>query len=185
MKNIYNFLKISGFICLVILFSKCSNDELDNTIPIFPESQLSLIHGGSEKSWRITKVINKYDHPSDDLHITADCINDDIYTFSAENNELTVSYGDKLCFEDIDEGIFRADQEYFGGKLLMLGTPETIYLNFARGYINDEGTAMASTFAYYALAELSEDRMVFQKSRTGIIGDYYEAYVFEAVEDTE
>ncbi len=65
---------------------------------------------------------------------------------------------------------------------MMLGTPKTIYISFGRGYTNEENTAFASTFAYYALAELSENKMVFYKSHTGIIGDYYEAYTFESVE---
>lgn len=65
---------------------------------------------------------------------------------------------------------------------MMPGTPKTIYISFGRGYTNEENTALASTFAYYALAELSENKMVFYKSHTGIIGDYYEAYTFESVE---
>ena len=185
MTNFYKLFKSLICICLGILFSQCSNDDLDHTIPIFPESQMSLIHGGSEKSWRLTEIINGYADPSDDLYITVECVRDDIYTFSSENEEISVTYGDNFCFEDIEEGIFRADHEYFGGKLMMLGTPKTIYVSFGRGYTNDEGTAMASTFAYYALAELSENRMVFYKSHTGVIGDYYEAYTFEAVESPE
>lgn len=185
MMNFYKLLKFLSIIFLGILFSQCSNDDPDDTIPTFSESQMSLIHGDSEKSWRLTEIINKYADPSDDLYITLECVSDDIYTFSSENEEISVSYGDHLCFEDIDEGLFRADHEYFGGRLMMLGTPKTIYISFGRGYTNDEGTAMASTFAYYALAELSENRMVFYKSTTGIIGDYYEAYTFEAVDIIE
>ena len=39
----------------------------------------------------------------------------------------------------------------------------TIRLSFARGYVNEDQTAMGSTSTWYTLAELSENRMVFQK----------------------
>jgi hypothetical protein len=32
------------------ILSQCSNDDFDNKIPIFPEFQMSLINGESEKS---------------------------------------------------------------------------------------------------------------------------------------
>ncbi|OIQ38283.1 MAG: hypothetical protein BM563_06585 [Bacteroidetes bacterium MedPE-SWsnd-G1] len=57
----------------------------------------------------------------------------------------------------------------------------TIYLHFARGYINEDRTAQASTFTYYSLAELSENRMVFQKGGE-FVGNYHKALVFERIE---
>ena len=181
MTNFHKFLKYLSIVAIVLIFSQCSKDD-EHAIPTFSESQMSLIHGDSEKSWRITEIINRYPDTSDDLYISLDCVSDDIYTFSAATNEATVTYGSNLCFEDVDEGIFRADQEYFGASLLMLGSPETIYVSFGRGYVNDENTAFASTFAYYAVAELSENKMVIYKSISEIKGDYYEAYTFEAVQ---
>lgn len=181
MTKFQKFLRFLSIVGIGLIFSQCSKDD-DNTIPTFSESQMSLIHGDSEKSWRITEIINRYADTGDDLYFSIDCVSDDIYTFSAATNKATVSYGSNLCFEDLNEGIFRADQEYFGASLLMLGSPETIYVSFGRGYVNDENTAFASTFAYYAVAELSENKMVIYKSISEIKGDYYEAYTFEAIQ---
>ncbi|MFD1094703.1 hypothetical protein [Salegentibacter chungangensis] len=183
MKKIYSSLRFLSLIGLGFIFSNCSNDDLGDSIPTFPASQMSVIHGDSEKSWRITEVINKYADPADDFYFTLDCVSDDIYTFSAESDEAIITYGDQLCFADVNDGIFTADREAFGARLLMLDDPETIYMSFGRGYTNKDNTASGSTFAYYTLAELSENRMVFCRSRTGILGDYYEAYTFETVED--
>ena len=56
---------------------------------------------------------------------------------------------------------------------------DTIYLHFARGYINEDQTAQGVTFMYYALAELSEDRMVFYRGESLYLGEYDEALIFE------
>lgn len=185
MTKFYKNLKILSLVCLGIIFSHCSSDDNENTIPTFSEADMSLIHGDSEKSWRITKIVDKYANTSDELYITVDCVSDDIYTFSATNDTVSITYGDNFCFAHLDEGIFRADYEVFDARLMMSGTPQTIYLSFGRGYANEDNTAFASTFAYYALAELSEDKMVFYKSHSQTIGDYYEAYTFEALENLE
>ncbi len=182
MKKTIRLFKFSAILSGILIFNSCSKDDSEDKIPTFSEADMSAIHGNDEKSWKITEVVNKYADPSDDLHIEVDCLSDDIYTFSADSDEASITFGDNLCFEDVDDGIFKADHESFGARLLMLGTPETIYMSFGRGYVNEDNTAFASTFAYYALAELSENRMVFYKSNTGIKGDYYEAYIFEAIE---
>jgi hypothetical protein len=185
MTKFYKYLKIGTLVCFGIILSDCTKDDNENKIPTFTEADLSLIHGDSEKSWRITEIVNLHAKSSDELYITVDCVTDDIYTFSANNDSASISYGDTLCFDHLDEGIFRADHEAFGAKLMMLGTPQTIFLSFGRGYVNEDNTAFASTFAYYALAQLSENKMVFYKSNSEILGDYYEAYTFEAVEKPE
>ena len=188
MKNYNQILKSLAVVCLGIFFVQCSDDDDDTlqktTIPLFTESNLSLIHNDSEKSWHITEVINKYYDPTYDLEITLDCVTDDIYTFSAMEESVHIDYGEVLCFEDIDDGIFTADHEFFESNLLMMDASkgDTIYLHFARGYINEDQTAQGVTFTYYALAELSEDRMVFYRGASLYLGEYNEALIFERVE---
>ena len=187
MKNYNQILKSLAFVCLGIFFVQCSDDDdtlQKTTIPLFTESDLSLIHNDSEKSWHITEVINKYYDPTYDLEITLDCVTDDIYTFSAMEESVHIDYGEVLCFEDIDDGIFTADHEFFVSNLLMMDASkgDTIYLHFARGYINEDQTVQGVTFTYYALAELSEDRMVFYREGNQYLGEYNEALIFERVE---
>ncbi|GAB1308065.1 hypothetical protein KH5_07480 [Urechidicola sp. KH5] len=144
---------------------------------------MQLIHGGSSQSWRITEIINNYYDPNYDLEITLDCVTDDVYTFHADTEDVTITYGDVLCFEDIEDGIFTADHEFFESHLLMLYPEDraSIYLHFARGYINEDQTAMGSTFTYYQLAELSENRMIFVRE-SEYLGDYNQALIFERID---
>ena len=186
MKNYIKILKSVAFVCLGIVFIQCSNDDnviQETTIPLFTESDLSFIHNDSEKSWHITEVINKYYDPTYELEIALDCVIDDIYTFSATEESVQIDLGELLCFEDIDDGIFTADHEFFLSELVWSNWPSgaTIRLSFARGYVNENQTAMGSTSTWYTLAELSENRMVFQKGGE-YVGEYNQALVFEPVE---
>jgi len=188
MKNHTQIFKSLVVVCLGIFFVQCSDNDEDTlqktTIPLFKESDLSLIHNDSEKSWHITEVINKYYDPTYELEITLDCVTDDIFTFSATEESVQINQGDVLCFEDIDDGIFTADNEIFESKLVMMDASQgaTIYLHFARGYINEDYTATAVTSTYYALAELSENRMVFHREGGQYVGEYNQALVFERIE---
>ncbi len=187
MKNYIQILKSLAFVCLGIFFVQCSDDDdiiQKTTIPLFTESDLSLIHNDSEKSWHITEVINKYYDPTYELEITLDCVTDDIYTFSATEESVQINLGEVLCFEDIDDGIFTADHEIFESKLVLMDASQgaTIYLHFARGYINEDQTAMGVTSTYYALAELSENRMVFHREGGQYVDEYNQALIFERIE---
>ena len=75
---------------------------------------------------------------------------------------------------------------FFVINLLMMDAwrGDTIYLHFARGYMNEDQTSQGVTFTYYALAELSEDRMVFYRGGSQYVGEYNEALIFERVEIT-
>ncbi len=188
MKNYTQLFKSLVFVGLGFLFLQCSDNNDDTlqkaTIPLFSESDLPLIHNGSEKSWHITEVINKYYDPTYELEITLDCVTDDIYTFSVAEESVQINLGDVLCFDDIDDGIFTADNEIFESNLVLMDASQgaTIYLHFARGYINEDQTATGVTFTYYALAELSENRMVFHREGGLYVGEYNQALVFETIE---
>lgn len=187
MKKYIQILKIIIVSCIGVFFVQCSdNDDTiqKTTIPLFNESHLSLIHNDSEKSWRITEVIKKYYDPNYELEIEIDCVTDDMYTFSATEKDVQIDQGEALCFEDIDDGIFTADHEFFQSKLVLMDASKgaTIYLSFARGYINESETAMGATSTYYALAELTETRMVFYREGAEFVGEYSHALVFETIE---
>jgi hypothetical protein len=186
MKNYNKILKSLTFVCLAIFFVQCSdNDDTiqKTTIPLFTASDLSLIHNDSEQSWQITEVINKYYDPNYELEITLDCLIDDRYIFSATEEFVQIELGELLCFEDINNGIFTSDHEVFESRLAFMDASQgaTIYLSLARGYVNEDQTAMSSTSTWYALAELTENRMVFQKGGQ-YVGEYDQALVFELIE---
>ena len=180
MKKLVKLANFKAFLLSALVFSSCSSDDSgEELVPLFPETDLSIIHGDSEKSWRITELINDFYDPNDHLEIEFGCVSDDVYTFSSNTDEVTITLGEEKCFGTNDDGIFTADVEIFDAELYFLN--ETITLEFARGYINDEGTALGVSLRWYKLAELSEDRMVFYRESSGILGDYREAIVFEII----
>jgi len=185
MKNYNNI--ISQLLSLFLLISLLNCNSNDNSfdggnIPLFTESDMSKIHGNSEKSWRITEFINDYYNPSDALEIEFSCLADDEYTFSSVTNQFSVNLGVDKCFGKNDDGIFTADVEIFDGELVFMDASdgETIYLRYSRGYMNADGTAQGISIRYYTLAALSETRMVFYRGKIKF-GNYKEAIVFEAI----
>ena len=176
---------IKALMLSAIVLSSCSeNEENPFEIPLFPESAMSIIHGDSQKSWRITGFVNKYHDPNYDLEIELPCLEDDVYTFSSIDNHFTVDLGDDKCFGTNDDGIFTADVEIFDGELMFMDASkgETIYLRYSRGYSNDDSTAGGVSIRFFALAELTENRMVFYRENAKYIGKYKEALIFEAVD---
>ncbi len=176
--------KVLSLLAAGLLFIGCSNPEdLPDKplIPLFAESEMSVIHGEAEKTWRITELINEFYDPNYDLEIDLSCVADDVYTFSS-TREVSIDLGEDRCFGKNDNGIFKADTEIFDSELMYLGDEGdngTIYLRLSRGYTNRDNTAAGITIRIYALAELSEDRMVFHREGGQYIGEYREAIVFE------
>ena len=185
MKKNNQIAKITFLILITLLFTQCSRDDefLKEQIPLFSEAELSKIHGDSKKSWKIIEFINKYHDPRDHLEIELSCLTDDVYKFHSANNKFTVDLGSNKCFGTNDDGIFTADEEIFDGELVYMDASQgkTIYLRYSRGFINKNGTAVGVSIRYYALAELSETRMVFHRSGGKFVGEYKEALVFEKI----
>ncbi|WP_066627758.1 hypothetical protein [Labilibacter marinus] len=166
-------------ISLILIISSCSKED-DNKIPLFPESKMSVIHGDDERSWRIVEVIDKSVDASSDTNIDLSCVADDIYTFFANQSAGLIELGDQLCFQEIDGDVFKADMEIFDCELIYIS--ESIYLRYSRGYQNEEGTASGMLISYYALAELSENKMVFYREGGKYVGEFNEALIFERVQ---
>jgi len=124
MKN-YKITKLFFALCLLLVFESCeSNDDLleessRTRVTDFTKAELIKLHGGSDKSWKLTEVIlpEEYrDHPN--LMNNA-CVADDTYTFSVSTSatyesieEVNIELGDTRCFETFSEA------ERFDGKLL-------------------------------------------------------------------
>lgn len=178
---------VLGIIFPLFFINCTSDDEFQGRerIPLFSEAKLSIIHGNSKKSWRITEFINIYNDPRYHLEIELSCLSDDVYTFHATNNKFSVDLGDEKCFGKNDNGVFTADEEIFDGELIFMNASqgETIYLRYTRGFSNENDTAGGISIRYFTLAELSENRMVFHRSGAEFIGEYREALIFEKVQD--
>ncbi len=182
MKNYNQIFKILLGFCLSLILVNCDSDDDSDaikktTIPLFEEAKMAIIHGNSEKSWRLTEVISIFDHATD-THINSLCGADDVYTFSASSDEVAINLGEQRCFESISES------ERFEARLLFWPTDwsdaeYTITLHFEECRIKDNATYTICSGAYYKLAELSEERMVFHTAGGEFVGEYNEALVFE------
>lgn len=180
--------KLIVVLFLIVNISACSTSEDNNIIekekiPLFSETHFSKIHGDSEKSWRITEVINDYYDPNYNLEIELSCLADDVYTFYNTQNKFTVDLGEDKCFGKNDDGIFSADEEIFEGELMFMDASQgnTIYLRYSRGFINKNGSAQGVSIRFYTLAELSDTRMVFHREGAEFVGEYKQALIFEAI----
>ena len=188
MKIQTQFMKLCMCLSVAFTFSSCDSSDDDymgkTRIPLFNESSLATIHGGSQKSWKITEYINIFHNPQYSLEVETPCLSDDIYTFSKDSEVVEIVLGESKCFGKNSDGIFTADTELFSSKISYFEISDsdgdkTIFFQSNRGYINTEQTAMGSSTRWYKLAELTEDRMVFYRENGNFVGEYREALVFE------
>ena len=200
MKN-YKITKLFIALCLLSAFASCeSNDDLlkdsfRTRVTDFTKSELIKLHGGSEKSWKLTEVIlpEEYrDHPN--LMNNA-CVADDTYTVSVSTSatyesieNVEIELGDNRCFETFSEA------ERFEGKLLYVpyklngvDVIETTLI-LKNCSIEDtvdengtEGTFTKCNEDAFRLVELTDDRMVF--SNAIYVGEYTFGYVFEKINE--
>ena len=181
--------KLTFGLSLLLIFSNCSSNDDDildvqekTNIPLFTEVDLSVIHGDSEKSWKITKIINVYSDPSHNSEINIDCVKDDVYTFFAGVDDVTIDLGENSCFQNSNNS---TATDIFEGKITFRdGTRgKTIILNYIKGSKIEEQDQTTTRLdgTYYALSELTEDRMVFQGETEQFLGEYREALIFEKI----
>jgi len=185
--NYNHIAKLTFGLSLLLIFSNCSsNDDFDSlertSIPLFTEADLSVIHGDSEKSWKITEIINVYSDPSYNSKINIHCMKDDLYTFFAGIEDITIGLGENSCFQSSNNN---TATDIFEGKITFRdGTRgKTIILNFTQGSKIEEQDQTTTRLdgTYYALSELTEDRMVFQGETEQFLGEYRQALIFEKI----
>jgi len=178
--------RLLSLLVLLIFISCNSDDEFQGRtrIPLFPESSLEIIHGGEQKTWKITNYINKYHNPNYSLEVETSCLNYYTYTFKKDDEIVKIDLGENKCFGRNNDGIFLADKEIFSASVYYNEGSDgnkTIFLEFARGYENNNSTAGGVSLRWYKLAELSEDRMVFHRAGGQFVGEYKEALIFEKI----
>jgi hypothetical protein len=197
MKN-YKITKLFFTLCFLLAFASCeTSDILENSsrtiVRDFTKAELIKLHGGSDKSWKLTEVIlpeRFRDHPSS---LNKACVSDDIYTFSISTSarhesieEVKIELGDTRCFETFSEA------ERFQGQLFYapykLKGVDAIKTTLVLEYCSiedtlddngNEGTTTRCSGDSYRLVELTEDRMVF--SNATYIGEHTFGYVFEKI----
>ena len=137
--------------------------------PIPEIDRLSLMHGEISKTWRLVRVYEDY---SQDLLSDDDaCHTDDLYTFRADTNMITVEWGEVSCYWP------NPDQEFAG--IIYTHYPESgdIFLDHGRGEVF--GAESAQEFYIMKLREVSESSMLFA---SGTEGNYRSAILFEVLD---
>ena len=167
-------------IILSIFFAACDSKENDlnqkTSIPLFDESVIETIQGANETTWRIAEVISSYNN-EDGFFLSTACLSDDKYTFKPGIEDIEVTLGNKMCYDEI------SDSESFEAKIIFSESKQTIQLLFKDCMIQKDGQYDYKTcfISEYYLAELTEERMVFYSDNTEFIGEYTEALVFEKI----
>jgi len=105
--------KLLLIVCLVLTFTNCSSDDLTEEsskilVTDFTAVELVKMHGGFEKSWKLTEVVRPEKYRDQPNLISSACVVDDTYTFSASTsptNErveiVKIELGETRCFETI------------------------------------------------------------------------------------
>lgn len=180
--------KLLVILCVALIFSNCQTNDEDLIvskirITDFKESELVKMHGGSEKAWKLTKVILPEQYKEYPTVLNSDCVSDDTYTFKASNTNrslehVAIELGTNRCFKTI------SDSEKFEAKLLyvpyILNGEKVIETTLVLKYsgIKDSNNSTITNIDSYRLSELTENKMVFSTGAE-FVGDYTFAYVFE------
>lgn len=190
MKN-YKITKLFFTLCFLLAFAGCetSHESLGIRVTDFTTVELMKLHGGSDKSWKLTEIIIPEKFRDDPGVINQKCVADDTYTFSVPTSaiyesieEVKIELGDIRCFETFSEaehfeGTLEYDPYTLNGVEVM---KTTLFLE--KCSITDNvpvGTTTRCSGATYPLVELTEDRMVF--SNATFIGEQTFGYVFEKI----
>lgn len=179
-------LRSLAIMCLGVFFVQCSYDDdtIQNKVKIkdFTEKELIKLHGETEKAWRLTEIIVPPEYIDNPSVLNNSCVTDDVYTFSATNNNIEIDLGEMRCFETISEAeSFEAKLVYVPYKYNGIYVKET-RLILKSCSIKDNGNYISCLEDDYRLSELTEDRMVFSTGAT-YVGEYTWAYVFEKIND--
>ncbi len=161
-------LHYSFFALLLLVFSCGTHDDEQPDLKFTPE-ELELIHGGSEKTWRVVQVFREYSRSR--LDQMKDCIMDDTYTFSANSPEVQLNLGEVSCFFDEPEEQVDALQLSFWEE------EGRLFLDHGRAE-SDGGSSSAIVYVLQ-LHELSADRMFFAN---GPVGNFGRALILEAID---
>ncbi|MGK0325215.1 MAG: hypothetical protein ACJA2M_001906 [Polaribacter sp.] len=194
MKN-YKIKKLFFALCFLLAFASCeSNDDvLTEVVKVkdFSTVELIKLHGGSNKSWKLTEIIIPGKFRDNPGLINKTCAADDIYTFSVPTSEIyesigevIIKLGDTRCFETIsDAESFEGILSYFPYTLNGVDVFR-VALFLDRCRITDTIPAGTTTICFgdiYPLVELTDDRMVF--SNATIVGEQTYGFVFEKINE--
>lgn len=156
MKTQPNILKSLALLFITtLLFVGCGSDDTPGNQ--FSLDDLSLVHGNSEKTWKITAFYSNYDQQI--LHDFNDCFVDDLYTFKSETETLEVQLGPLGCYwnePEVEDANITYSFNAEAGQIL---------LQHGRGESN--GDHFASNFFFIELQELSSTSMLFADNING------------------
>ena len=152
----------------LVLFGCKDDDSVQSTLD-FTQEQVLLMHGGSEKTWRVKQLFSEYSRSR--LSQLMPCHVDDTYTFKANTGDVLVTMGDESCFWD------NPDQELSDVLYTYYEESGELFLDHARGEVKDAESSQI--FYILKLREISETEMLFAN---GAPGNYGRAILFEAMD---
>lgn len=162
-------LKSLLFIGLTFTMFSCNSNKDDSPSLKFTTEQLNMLHGGTEKSWRIIGLYENYSANS--LSDFNECFRDDTYIFKSDTDQVEVALGSSYCYwSSPDEAV--ANVEYSYDEL-----EGRVFLNQHRG--ERFGDAFTSRFFFLELEEMTASRLVFSDKRDG---KYLKTTILELVE---
>ncbi|UII29071.1 hypothetical protein LVD15_11760 [Fulvivirga maritima] len=114
------FFKLILATCIVCFVFACEDDEND---PVTKEQYIQFLTNGSEKSWKIDRIIDP-----DGNNIKKDCQDDDVLVFKKENQEFSFMYNQKCFPESTDDfGTWEISDDL--GILTFYGSAAILTLN--------------------------------------------------------
>ncbi|WP_075341200.1 hypothetical protein [Tenacibaculum agarivorans] len=149
----------------------CSDDTGDTLDLTVRTNDLSKMYGTGEKKWKITAYYSNYNLQELDETFN-DCVQDDVYVFSKDTEDVEVSLGNITCGNVSD-----VKNEFAGGRYTHT-SDNTLLLSFARSYEKEETGVSISRIMIIKCIHLSENKMIFIH---GDVGDYI-GIVFERVD---
>jgi hypothetical protein len=183
---------------LLLVITGCSSndnleDDVDKVVATdFTAADLVMLHGATEKKWRLTEVILPEEYRENPIFINSACVADDVYTFHAplsysERNVIDIELGNQRCFATFSdaerfEGSFRY-VPYQSDDASLIVVSLSLENCSIENITNSDGVSGTFTRCEgnnYRLVELTEDRAVF--SNATYIGLYDFGYVFEKIE---
>ena len=178
-------LKLVNFVLLLgclFIFSCKTDDDITAPFPVFTKQDMVFVHGGDSLTWKLTEFQNS---DTASTLFTLSCMEDDLFTFYAGQEQADIALGDVSCSGDF------TSQNDFGLRVYFedfnddtsSGSTGAIRAAFTLSYEWPFGTFVSEISDIFQLLEVSQDRMKFVDPELSnvILDDYKTYFVLERV----
>lgn len=142
------------------ILSSCNTGNDDQPSLKFTQNDVTILHGGSQKAWRVISATRDR-NPNSQISNYSTCHEDDTYTFKSDG-KVEIAFGDIGCFWESPDSE-QADLSYTYNA-----ETGTLSLSNTRIEINGQESLLLSYTL--SLEEISSDHLTFKSpSRTLIL----------------